>query len=239
MTAESRIGFHAAYDKNSGKETGVGNALVGAYLNKIGLPYSAVVYITQASPDSMTWLSVVDAERQGIDVEPFGSPRVVGAPSPERLDKRAKPPSTQATEPAVRPPRDGIAAYGRGDYAAALRLLPPLALQGDPLAKRLLGFMYSEGKGTPQDFEKAAGWFWSAAEMGDAASQAVLGGMYIRGEGVARNYVQAHKWLNLAATRLPASGRDDIVRLRDEVAARMTRTEIVEAQRLAREWNPR
>src|SRR5215510_13776771 len=29
MTSESRIGFHAAYNENSGKETGVGNALVG------------------------------------------------------------------------------------------------------------------------------------------------------------------------------------------------------------------
>ena len=74
MSAESKIGFHAAYNE-AGKETGIGNALVGAYLNKIGLPYSAVVYITQAAPDSMTWLSFVDAEKRGIDVEQSGSPR--------------------------------------------------------------------------------------------------------------------------------------------------------------------
>jgi hypothetical protein len=68
MAARARIGFHAAYNATSGQETGVGNALVGAYLTRIGLPYSAVIYITQASPRSMTWLSLADAKRQGIEV---------------------------------------------------------------------------------------------------------------------------------------------------------------------------
>ena len=77
MSAEARVGFHAAYSSETGQETGVGNTLVGAYLNKIGLPYSAVIYITQAAPNSMAWLSIADADKQGIDVEPLGSGRVV------------------------------------------------------------------------------------------------------------------------------------------------------------------
>jgi hypothetical protein len=68
MAARARIGFHAAYNAKSGQETGVGNAVVGAYLTRIGLPYSAVIYITQSSPNSMTWLNVADAKRQGIEV---------------------------------------------------------------------------------------------------------------------------------------------------------------------------
>src|SRR5260370_3436968 len=72
MSPEARIGFHAAYNME-GQETGVGNALIGAYLNKIGLPYTAVMYITKASPDSMTWLSVADAEKSGIEVEASSS----------------------------------------------------------------------------------------------------------------------------------------------------------------------
>jgi hypothetical protein len=67
MSPQARIGFHAA--SMEGQETGLGNTLVGAYLNKIGLPYAAVIYITKASPDSMTWLSVADAEKSGIEVE--------------------------------------------------------------------------------------------------------------------------------------------------------------------------
>jgi hypothetical protein len=68
MAPNARIGFHAAYDLTSGQETGMGNALVGAYLTRIGLPYSAVIYITQAPPNSMTWLSLPDAKRRGIEV---------------------------------------------------------------------------------------------------------------------------------------------------------------------------
>ena len=66
--ANARIGFHAAYDRASGRETGVGNAVVGAYLNKIGLSYAAVVYITQVAPNDMTWLNMSDAAQRGIRV---------------------------------------------------------------------------------------------------------------------------------------------------------------------------
>ena len=96
ISAEARIGFHAAYSRETGRETGVGNALVGAYLNKIGLPYSAVIYITQAAPNSMTWLSIADAENQGVDVEPLGSGRTVRVLSREEINRSPEPP------PAVR-----------------------------------------------------------------------------------------------------------------------------------------
>jgi hypothetical protein len=68
MGSRAQVGFHAAYDGQTHQVTSTGNALVGAYLNKIGLPYSAVVYITSAAPDSITWLSKSDAEKLGIEV---------------------------------------------------------------------------------------------------------------------------------------------------------------------------
>ncbi|WP_370157751.1 hypothetical protein [Bradyrhizobium yuanmingense] len=67
MSPEARIGFHAAYDGN-GNETGIGNAILGAYVNKLGLSYSAVIYITQASPTSMTWLTAEEAKKNEIDL---------------------------------------------------------------------------------------------------------------------------------------------------------------------------
>ena len=85
MGPGARIGFHAAYDASSGQETGVGNALVGAYLTRIGLPYSAVIYITQAAPNSMTWLTLSEAQRQGIEVNLLETPndrRVATSGSP-------------------------------------------------------------------------------------------------------------------------------------------------------------
>ena len=62
------IGFHATWDARSGSVSGVGNALVGAYLNKLGLPTTAVVYITAAAPAEILWLTISDAKRYGIDV---------------------------------------------------------------------------------------------------------------------------------------------------------------------------
>jgi TPR repeat protein len=59
---------------------------------------------------------------------------------------------------------------------------------------------------------------------------------------VPQDYVQAHKWLNLAASRFPASekeNRDKAVKYRDLATAKMTPAQIAEAQKLAREWKPK
>lgn len=68
MGRNTRIGFHAAYNPRSGEETGVGNALVGAYLSQLGLPDKAIIYATQAPPKSMTWLTMSEARQVGIEV---------------------------------------------------------------------------------------------------------------------------------------------------------------------------
>jgi hypothetical protein len=66
MTSDAKIGFHAA--SINGEETGLGNAVLGTYLNKIGLSYGAVIYATQAGPYDITYLTPSEAKRVGIDV---------------------------------------------------------------------------------------------------------------------------------------------------------------------------
>src|SRR5215813_9196198 len=68
MAPAAQIGFHAVYNADTGRETAAANALVGAYLNEIGLADAAVVYITQAAPTSMTWLNPGSAQRVGIEL---------------------------------------------------------------------------------------------------------------------------------------------------------------------------
>ena len=65
----AKVGFHAAYTLKEGvaSEVGSGNALVGAYLTKLGFSYEAVVYLTSAAPSDMTWLHPAEAERMGIE----------------------------------------------------------------------------------------------------------------------------------------------------------------------------
>jgi hypothetical protein len=104
MGPQAQIGFHAAYVVQGGQasETGVGNALVGAYLANIGLPDSAVTYVTQASPRAMTWLNIAEAQQRGIDVSLFTPPQNEVSPQANSQRTHAPPPgielSRQATD---------------------------------------------------------------------------------------------------------------------------------------------
>ena len=94
---------------------------------------------------------------------------------------------------------EALAAYKRGDYATAIRGIRVHAEQGDANAQVLLGFMYADGKGVPENDAEAVKWFRKAAEQGDAGGQHNLGSMYADGEGVLENDADAMKWVRKAA----------------------------------------
>jgi hypothetical protein len=71
MTPNAKIGFHAA--SLDGQETGLGNVVLGAYLNRIGLGREAVTYATQAGPINITYLTPNEAKRVGIEVSVVSS----------------------------------------------------------------------------------------------------------------------------------------------------------------------
>ena len=58
--------------------------------------------------------------------------------------------------PAAADLEGGLAAYERGDYAAAFDLLTPLAQAGNADAQVRLGHMFHAGEGVAQDFVSAA-----------------------------------------------------------------------------------
>ena len=62
-----RLGFHAS--KSGGQELGAGNALIGAYLSKLGFGSAAIYYLMRAGPDEMEWLDGTKARRYGIDID--------------------------------------------------------------------------------------------------------------------------------------------------------------------------
>ena len=94
---------------------------------------------------------------------------------------------------------DATAAYERGDYATAFRLMKPLAEKGDAKAQHNLGVMYDYGRSVPQDYTKALKWYRMAAEHGIPEAQHNLGLMYYQGQGVPQNYAEAAKWYRRAA----------------------------------------
>ena len=94
---------------------------------------------------------------------------------------------------------DAVTALSSGDYATALKILRPLAAQGQPDAQYNLGVMYREGHGVPQDYGEALKWLRLAAVQGHVEAQTNLGVMYAMGLGVPQDYTEAVKWFRLAA----------------------------------------
>jgi len=128
----------------------------------------------------------------------------------------------------------GLAAWQKGDYAAAVKEWQPLADQGSRDAQYNVGLAYEEGKGVPQNYAEAAKWIERAANQGQVEAQHDLGAMYGRGEGVKRDYIQAYKWMSICA----AKGNGGCASQRDLLAQKLKGSKLAEAQRLAAEWKP-
>ena len=133
------------------------------------------------------------------------------------------------------------------DFAEAVMWYQRAADNGNADAQYELGRMYYEGRSVPElarDFAKAAMWYRKAADKGLFIAQFTLGELYERGQGVPQDYVKAHMWFNLSASGAacgdPFCEYDlrDAVNARDDVAAKMTPSQIAEAQRLVRGWKP-
>lgn len=70
ISADSMIGFHAAYREENGeyRESGVANAEIGSYLTHLGLRIEAIRFFTIAGPDDFLMLTPERARALGIDV---------------------------------------------------------------------------------------------------------------------------------------------------------------------------
>ena len=121
------------------------------------------------------------------------------------------------------------------DYQEAVKWFLLSAEQGLPEAQFSLGKVYDKGQGVPQDYKEALKWNLLSAEQGFASAQFSLGIMYFKGQGVPQDYVSAHMWWNLAGS----NGDKIAVKNRDIIEKRMTKQQIEEAQRLARNWKPK
>ncbi len=74
--------------------------------------------------------------------------------------------------------------------------------------------------------------FSDMASTGNAETLFELGLMYATGRNGEVDIISAHKWLNIAAFR----GVSEAKSHREELAAEMTREQIAQAQREARDW---
>ena len=132
------------------------------------------------------------------------------------------------------------AGYGVAqDYAEAVKWYAKAAQQQDSSAQLKRGYCHAKGYGVPQDLAKAFEWYKKSAEQGNARAQFCLAACYYQGQGVAQDYVQAYRWFSISG----ASQEESIIKhtkeLLGEFSREMTSAQLVEAQRLAREWKPK
>lgn len=73
------------------------------------------------------------------------------------------------------------------------------AERGDAEAQNMLGGMYAEGNGVPQDLEKAIQWTRKSADQKHAMAQFNLAGAYVAGLGVSQDQAEAAQWMRKAA----------------------------------------
>jgi peptidoglycan hydrolase-like protein with peptidoglycan-binding domain len=85
-----------------------------------------------------------------------------------------------------------------------------------------------------QNYRQAFALFSELAGQDDADAQYMLGRLYAAGNGTLQDYPEAHKWFNLAVAR----GHRHAAQARDAVAGNMSRRQIAQAQRMARDWRP-
>ena len=118
--------------------------------------------------------------------------------------------------------QEGVDAFQKKDFKAALKKLKPLAEKGHAKAQHKLGEMYVNGQGVSQDYKEAIKWLLKSAEQknltaqrlirasyhklhqevaeqGDSYAQRFLGARYYLGLGVTQDYAEAAKWYKKAA----------------------------------------
>ncbi len=123
----------------------------------------------------------------------------------------------------------------RRDYAEAVKWFRKAAEQNFEWAQNSLGDCYYFGRGVPKDYSEAVKWYRKSADQNNSAAQRVLALRYLQGEGVPKDYVESYKWLLLAA----AQGDERSTKTMPLLETLMSREQIAEGQKLAREFTPR
>jgi hypothetical protein len=115
---------------------------------------------------------------------------------------------------------------------ATFEQLRQMADNNDPAAENAMGLRYATGEGVKLDEREAVRWFTRAAEHGSVAAQSKLGAIYFSGRGVPQDFNQAYFWMYLAR----AGGDPASKMLAPSVMARLTRAQVISAEKDADQW---
>ena len=121
------------------------------------------------------------------------------------------------------------------DMQRAKNLYQRAAEKGNMRAMHNLGVLAVEGTDGKPNYTSAALWFGKAAEYGIRDSQYNLAVLLARGLGLPKDLVKSYTWFTIVAT----AGDADAATKREEVAARLTSSELTAANAAAAAFVPR
>ncbi len=121
------------------------------------------------------------------------------------------------------------------DVGRAKELYQRAAEKGNIRAMHNLGVIAAEGNDGKPNYAGAALWFGKAAGYGIKDSQYNLAVLLARGLGVTKDLVRSYTWFAIVA----AAGDEEAARKRDEVATRLTSSELASAKAAAAAFVPR
>ena len=125
---------------------------------------------------------------------------------------------------------EGYAAYERQDYVGAVKKWRNVAETGNSAAQSIMGAMYAQGQGVPQNYPVALKWYRLAAAQGDVKAQYKLGFMYAYGQGTSRNMTLAFMWSQIAMD----AGHPEAAKIRSMAESDMSLEAFEKAKKMAR-----
>ncbi len=99
------------------------------------------------------------------------------------------------------PIREAYYADDHKDYKREVDILKPLAVQGNPQAQVLLGYLYHHGRGVNQDSAEAVAWWTRAAEQGYDSAYVALGDEYSSPYGYQIDLIKAYVYMSLSISK--------------------------------------
>ena len=221
MAKNSKVGFHAAYIEDKDGKTipaATGNALVGSYLNSLGLNESIVAFVTRAGAAEVNWLNKEGADRLGLPVSIITNRRKAVADF-------------------------NLALTGKADKKTSIdetiKLYRSSADAGFAGAQNNLGDMYENGEHVEKNMQFAVYWYTRAAERGEPTAYLSLSTIlsdHSKDEGV---LIEALKFALLAVHTLPEGLNAGVAQATARnILAMLPEAAINRAIDLARDWDP-
>ncbi len=173
------------------------NSFMAIAIVAVGLP-AFVLARTPAIAETSSWFqgTTPKSDAEGKTTKPAAKDKKRPQTNKKNVARGDSPTASTTNRPGN---SEAYIAFDQGKYLTALKLAETAAAKGDPAAHTLIGRIYGEGFGVPQDKAAAVKWYTRAAELGDINAMFALGIIAAEGRGVEKDRNAAAQLFEQAA----------------------------------------